>query len=206
MKKGILFILMLVLSVNLFAGKNYYKAELLLKSGDVKQGYANWVAGNNDEFVYYKGAKKEKAQKIEAVKIDKIIFDFDGDKVELKQLKVYKGWSQKKIKGPIWLETVQEGIVTLFVVTSELQGGKDFGGFRGSATFHDYYCIREGEPAAKWISAVSTGNNNQMFRAKAPLYFADYPELAKKIKDKEYRWKDLTTVIDLYNNWASDKL
>jgi hypothetical protein len=45
-------------------------------------------------------------------------------------------------------------------------------------------------------------NNNQAFKAKAPLYFSDYPELAEKIKNKEYTWKNLEEVVDIYNEWA----
>jgi hypothetical protein len=48
-------------------------------------------------------------------------------------------------------------------------------------------------------------NNNQHFRAKAPLYFEDYPELAEKIKSKEYTWKDIETVVNEYNKWAGKK-
>ena len=55
------------------------------------------------------------------------------------------------------------------------------------------------------IANISTMNNNQTFRAKAPLYFEDYAELAAKIKSKEYTWKDMTTVVKEYNQWAEKK-
>jgi hypothetical protein len=73
----------------------------------------------------------------------------------------------------------------------------------GTATYYDYYIIRDGEPAAKLIATVSSLNNNQFFRTKAPLYFADYPELAKKIADKVYTWKNIKEVVDIYNEWAA---
>lgn len=40
----------------------------------------------------------------------------------------------------------------------------------GTAGFLDYFVMRDGEPAAKMIANVSGANNNQTFRAKAPLY------------------------------------
>jgi hypothetical protein len=74
-----------------------------------------------------------------------------------------------------------------------------------TAGFLDYFVIREGEPAGKMIANIAGANNNQTFRAKAPLYFSDYPELAEKIKSKEYRWKDLIPVVREYNKWAESK-
>jgi hypothetical protein len=74
-----------------------------------------------------------------------------------------------------------------------------------TAGFLDYYCIRDGEVAAKLICQVSGANNNQTFRAKAPLYFEDYPELAAKIESKEYTWRDLVPVVQEYNKWAANK-
>jgi hypothetical protein len=35
------------------------------------------------------------------------------------------------------------------------------------------------------------------------VYFADYPELAEKIKSKEYTWKNLVPVVKEYNTWAA---
>jgi hypothetical protein len=45
----------------------------------------------------------------------------------------------------------------------------------------------------------------QRHSTKAPLFFADYPELAEKIKNKTYTWKNLEEVVDIYNQWAEKK-
>jgi hypothetical protein len=55
------------------------------------------------------------------------------------------------------------------------------------------------------IANISTMNNNQTFRAIAPLYFEDYAELAAKIKSKEYTWQDMATVVKEYNQWMAKK-
>lgn len=101
----------------------------------------------------------------------------------------------------MWLKVVEKGIATLLVNKTSMS---DINGMK-KANFEDYYCIRDGEPAAKVIATISTLNNNQTFRAKAPMYFADYPELADKIKSKEYTWKDLQVVVKEYNKWAAQK-
>ncbi len=73
-------------------------------------------------------------------------------------------------------------------------------------TFSDYYCIRQGEPAVTFISSVATFNNNCIFSRYAPPYFNDYPELAEKIRNKVYTWKDLETVVNEYNKWVETNM
>ena len=45
------------------------------------------------------------------------------------------------------------------------------------------------------------------FKKKMSKLVADYPELAKKIADKEegYRWADIEKIVKEYNNWYKEK-
>ena len=189
------------ISVSTFAAKNFYQASIYLNNGTTKNGLTSFVEFESGDYVYFKANDDSEVEKIESIQINKIIYTFDEDKYEYMYLKVYKGWKQKEIKGPIWLEVVKKGIATLYVARTVVEGGV-MPGSKTSAGFRDYYIMRDGEPAAKLYATISTANNNQTFRAKAPLYFADYPELANKIKNKEYTWKNLDEVVDIYNNWA----
>ncbi len=64
-----------------------------------------------------------------------------------------------------------------------------------------YYCIKPGEPAATLIHEdFGQINENADFKLYGSRYFADYPELAQKIKDKVYTYKDINTVMEDYNN------
>jgi hypothetical protein len=98
---------------------------------------------------------------------------------------------------------VERGIATLYVIGTVMQGS--ISNPNSKAGFQDYFIIRAGEPAAKMIANIAGANNNQTYRAKAPLYFADYPELAEKIKSKEYTWRDILTSVKEYNVWAAKK-
>ena len=204
MKQIFIFILVLSLSATSFAAKKYYNASLYLNDGSVKNGLATFVESDVGEYVFFKSNEKSDVEKIEALNIKKIVYTFDNEKSEYVYLKVYKGWKQVKIKGPIWLEIVEKDIATLYIARVVVEGGV-LPENRTSFTFRDYYIMRDGEPAAKLIATLSTANNNQTFRAKAPLYFADYPELATKIKNKEYNWKNLEEVVKIYNNWAKEQ-
>lgn len=161
----------------------------------------------NNDFMHFKLSEKSEPEKIATETIKTVIYLEDDNKtptVEYDRLKVYLGWKQEKISDDYgWCQVVERGIATLYVVTSKMQGSI-YTENAGTATFHDYFIIREGEPAAKMIANVSSANNNQTFKAKAPLYFSDYPELAKKIELKEYTWKDLVPVVQEYNKWAGE--
>jgi hypothetical protein len=208
MKRFFLSFLIASMAVTTFAAKDYYSAKVYFNSGSVKSGLATFVENGPDDFILFKKNEESEAEKIASNSIVKIIYTFDKKDYEYVFLKVYKGWKQVEITGPIWLETVKKGTATLYVTSTVLSSpgrmsssGAVSGG--GSATFHDYYILRKGEPAAKIIATISTLNNNQTFRAKAPLYFSDYPELANKIKDKTYTWNNLEEVVDIYNEWAA---
>jgi hypothetical protein len=178
---------------------NFYEGTLIFTNGSSKTGLVESPFGG--EFIFFKANEAAKIEKFETTMVSKIIFTIKNEKKEYHQLKVYLGWKQERISEPQWLEVVEKGIATLYVVRSTMSSQDGL----NKAGFLDYYVIRKGEPAAKMIANVSTLNNNQTFKAKAPLYFKDYPELASKIESKEYTWKDLTTVIQEYNTWATKK-
>jgi hypothetical protein len=178
---------------------SYYDATVFFTNGKSRKGLIESTLGT--DYILFKNSKDSKEEKIEASTVSRLIFSIKNETREFHILKVYLGWGQKRISDPMWLKVVEKGVATLYVnhTTMTSQNGLN------SAGFQDYYVIRSGEPAAKMIANVSSANNNQTFRAKAPLYFEDYPELAAKIKSKEYTWKDLATVIQEYNKWAAKK-
>ncbi len=212
MNKKVLLFLMTLLSATLtyaIGGKQFYKAKVVYKHGDVETGLINFVNGETKDFISYKQSEDSKVEKVEVSKLAKVIYIDDSGEYEYAPIMVYAGWKQVKIKGPIWLGLVKKGVASLYMTTTVLSSPTMISstGVRsegGSATFKDYYIIRDGEPAAKLIATISTMNNNQTYKAKAPLYFSDYPELAKKIKKKEYTWKNLEEVVDIYNKWAQE--
>jgi hypothetical protein len=198
MRRLFLFCTVLLFSFTTFADR-FYDATVVFTDGKSKKGLVESTLSTSH--IIFKGSKDAKEEKIEASTVSKVIFKIDNEEREFHILKVYLGWGQKKISDPMWLKVVEKGIATLYVNEVVMTSMDRM----NTAGFLDYYVIRAGEPAAKMIANVSTMNNNQTFRAKAPLYFADYPELADKIKSKEYTWKDLTLVVQEYNKWAGKK-
>lgn len=198
--KAILFSLVLLLSSNALAARTYYQATLIFSNGTSKTGMAESYFGG--AHIFFKSAEGAEEEKIDTSGLIQIIYTIKDKTREYHRVKTYLGWSQKRISDELWLEVVEKGTATLYVKESSLSSPSNQ---LQKAGFLDYYCIRAGEEAAKWISAVSSLNNNQHFRAKAPDYFADYPELSEKIKSKEYTWRDIVDVVKEYNVWVAQK-
>ena len=191
------FFLLIITSVAM--ADTYYPATIVFTDGKSKTGLVESTFG---DYIFFKSSEKANAEKIESSTLTKLIFTIKNEKREYHYLKTYLGWGQKRIGPAMWLKVLVSGKATLYLNSTTLSTPSNT---QNSAGFLDYYCIRSGEPAAKWISAVSTLNNNQHFRAKAPLYFEDYPELASKINSKEYTYKDIETVVQEYNKWLEKK-
>jgi hypothetical protein len=177
----------------------FHDAKIVFADGKSRSGLADSDFGG--KYLLFKANKDAEAEKIETARLSKIIYKIENETFEYHQLKIYLGWGQKRISDPTWLEVVEKGVATLYVIRTTMSSANKL----NSAAFQDYYCIREGEPAAKLIANIAGANNNQTFRAKAPLYFEDYPELAAKIKSKEYTWKELVPTVKEYNKWAAAK-
>jgi hypothetical protein len=203
MKGTVLFILLVVAQASLAQlGTKYDDAKIIFSDGKTRTGLAETSMG--DTFLYFKSSKEAEPEKIDVTKLNTIVYLEDDKKkveVEYDRIKVYLGWKQERISDYAWFQVVERGIATLYVKSTTMQGS--ISNPNAKAGFLDYFVIRKSEPAAKMIANVSTLNNNQTFKAKAPLYFEDYPELAEKIKTKVYTWKDLVPVIKEYNVWAA---
>jgi hypothetical protein len=52
---------------------------------------------------------------------------------------------------------------------------------------------------------ITQVNKNNIFRKNAQEYFKDYPELSKKIEDRELKYDDIFEVVQQYNDWKEEK-
>jgi hypothetical protein len=203
MKNLLTTLVLVVFSIVANAAEKYGYGKLVFTDGKSRVGLLETNFG--DDFIRFKSADNSEPEKIAAEMIRTVTFlknDKKTIEIEYDHIKVYLGWAQKRMSDYGWYQVIERGIATLYVKSTTMRGSI-YGA--GTAGFQDYFIIRDGEPAAKMIANVSSFNNNQTFKAKAPLYFADYPELAEKIKSKEYTWKDLVPVVKEYNKWAASK-
>jgi hypothetical protein len=203
MKTKTFLLLFFMLSFAFLKGQEVFRAELFFNNDTVKKGYAKMFIYNQDKVIHFKQNMEDPFTSIDANELKKIIYYSKNDTSEYHHLKGYLGIKQQKMSRDVWFKPVIKGYVTLYTIPVTMETSTGFGiNHSSSFTFIDYYCIRSGEPAAKYISAVASINSNCVFLKYAPLYFADYPELAQKIRNKVYTYKDLETVVNEYNKWA----
>lgn len=199
--KRIIF-LMVILALTLFAFSNtttYYEAQVFFNNGNSKIGQFAFTILDNDKFLICKNGIDSQTEMISTDSVKSIIYNENNEKTEFGFLRGYLNWGQVKMSKPTWMQLIVKGTVSLYFISTSMSGAT----YMSTGGFTNYYVIREGEPAAKLYSMTASFNNNLVFRAKAPLYFADYPELAEKIKNKVYTWKDQVEVVKIYNEWAS---
>ncbi|MBA5629104.1 hypothetical protein [Moheibacter lacus] len=139
------------------------------------------------------------------------------DAQETSSIRAYKNAANKtEAKKPVKAYKVLElPHISLYVyyseshITTELSrspsGFVTYGDVNVSDTF--WYCLRPGEEIATIVSWTfkTQVNKNNIFRKNATEYFKDYPELSKKIEDKDLKHDDIIQVVEEYNNWKSGK-
>lgn len=134
----------------------------------------------------------------------------------IETIKAYKNALNKKVaKRPIEVELILDlpyiklyrGYSKSYMNTNlgPMAGG--VGTMRAAVDVSDtfWYCIRPGEEVATIVSWTfnTQVNKNTVFRKNAKKYFIDYPELHRKIDDREFKYDEILEVVSFYNDWKS---
>ncbi len=134
--------------------------------------------------------------------IQSITFYLDGTTIKYERVLTYRNYSNKYFnKNKSWLEVKNSGYVTLYY---GYQPGIN------SPNLNLWYCKSQDETVAYFISMKYSGGlvltigTESDFVKNASFYFNDYPELANKIITKELNFNDLSTIVDIYNNWKEN--
>ncbi|NRT13894.1 hypothetical protein HNP99_000219 [Flavobacterium sp. 28A] len=106
-----------------------------------------------------------------------------------------------KIKEEGWILLMKKGKLSLYI------GGDEYGVKKDSMRVFSaikIYLKKKEEDYPIWVSMAipdysSYGGVNSIFKMYGPYYFKDNPEIVKKIKNKEYKSKDIEEVVDYYN-------
>lgn len=172
---------------------------LHMENGEMKKGFANQNP--------YKEIKFKEARSAKAVK-----YDFDNiTTAEYNTNQGLKRYVRLPIKDKdkkIVVEEILLGEVSLY--TTNRQGynagmgagfgaaggmGMGFGG--GSYNIDNFYLKKDSESALTHLGSNQLFTKN--FVAAASEYFKDCPLLVGKIKEKEYRKRDLREIVIFYN-------
>lgn len=171
-------------------------ATIFFEDGTKKTGNVEFPINSSDSKIKIKFGKE--TEKIEKKTVDKLIYTTSSGELEYYNLKIYK--SSKKIRKDKKLVCLSiKGKVNLYY--SQGSRWEQRGNMQVPVYFIEYYCKREREEAASLIHIdMNVINKNAIFRSFAKKYFSDDPEIAAKIQNKEYTYKNLLELIAYYNS------
>ena len=170
---------------------SYYKANLILRSGDTLSGIAR--INTQDEIIF---KKKEKDEKVvyNYKTVSKVNLEIDGDEIEY----IYKIIIGRRINGIMLLEpygVFGEDKLNLFVDISS--GSYNMNGFKGNTTKTTYFI---GKNNSTGVSHIGIGNTySKKFKKIAQKYFKSCPDLIKKIKNKDFKRYGIRSVMEYYD-------
>ena len=175
---------------------NFFPAIIFTKEGEKIECLVKFPE-IKDKKISYKLSQKSQVVKIPSESTERIVFinKTDDSYGEI----VYTSYHYYDLLGtrlhkPHWLGVVVKGEVTLLMY------------IEGSA--RHCICKRSKEDFPTYLGAYQVGASFSIanpFYKKAEEYFSDYPELAQKIKNKEYKDRDIKNIVTEYNVWKSVK-
>lgn len=203
MKVSLLILLLTCFSIDGFSQSN---ATVTLKNGETISGSVNYPVYANEKKLKIKADKKRTVNRSD---IKEVQWNEGTESTTFKLIKGYKNAKNKKAVDGILAEKVLEldniSLYKAFMINT-MQSGPG-GAYKFTSIDVFWYCKRPNEDVATVVSWVfnSQVNKNNIFRKNAAEYFKDYPELAKKIDDRQLKHDDIIEVVTQYNTWKSSK-
>ena len=212
--KQLLFIWMMLIGLTLSA-KPFYKSVLEYTDGTIKSGYAK-VPNMNDKKISYKESEdggvtsitsddlfsitliteKGTSYFLERVFSSKIYPKKSGEvkeKVGKKKLWLFLNKSHEKLNMYMGAQKYKINRKGVFQFISKAPQGH-------TITF-PYYFKRPNEDKVTYITSTQSGLEigfNKVFRNVASAYFKDKPKFSGRIKNKEFKKKDIYALYEAY--------
>jgi hypothetical protein len=211
MTKIKILILFFAMSATAYAN-DFIKAKLIYSNGTLLECYANFINDPYQKTISYKLTLESKKQEVKSTELKKIVFYENTDSAEFELITAYRILGSKP-SDPCWMINLVSGYTKLYCIYSagyvHNKGILSTGAIKWESMPDSYMfvCIRPDEPYATIISHVEKGgltiNANTGFKKQAAKYFSDYPELAAKIDNREYTYKEIVQVVEFYNTWKA---
>jgi hypothetical protein len=192
----------MLFSTTIFA-QDFQQATITFKDGKEKTGLvkASSVGTYN---IIFKPTESGSKEKISSNELSRIVFPQKDAEPALYEPVYLLTITGKKSKEPTWLQKLMDGPVSLYCSGGRMSFQR--GAFTHNVNDITFYAIRKDEEAASNLGVYFTSgamgiNINNNFRKLASAYFADYPELVKRIENKEFKILEVPAVITAYNEW-----
>ena len=199
----------LLLFINCGFAQKFYAGSITKISGEVITGYLSLPKSTTDKSIDFKESEKSKVREIKSDSIRLVsIHTKGGSTSSLERIQVTKkekGYAILLIEGFANLYLAGEGVSVnkegKFSPYSSFVSGRDLPTF-------SYLALRKNEKVASIIAVTSNAPTvfglNNTFRVYASKYFSDYPELVKRIDNKEFTHDDVEKVVKIYNKHMAE--
>ncbi|MDO9256786.1 MAG: hypothetical protein Q7U54_14800 [Bacteroidales bacterium] len=202
--KHITTLIALLFILNFSFAQKYFPGTITKINGEIINGYIRIPKYANDKTVKFRNSEKSFEREIRSDSVRLISIQTKGGAINtLERIPI-----TKKSKGFVIL--LIEGYANLYIAGEGISANKEgeftpntsyFSG-RDLPTFN-YLALRKNEKVATVLAVASSSPTvlglNNTFRVFASKYFADYPELVKRIEKKEFSHDDVEKVVKIYN-------
>jgi hypothetical protein len=153
-----------------------------------------------EKTVRFKTDHNSKTQKMQSKDIKTVCYFHRGEKiVEIEYLRYISflemNNTMQNVSAAEWIEVLVRGPMMLYVIQEASRSGQ-----RKTITYH-YFVKRENEEFATEIAYVRSKNGFLIYRMESGDYFANAPDIEKKIESREegYTAKDIMNIVKEYN-------
>ncbi len=211
--KRLIILCLLFVSVNSIAQK-LHNGKLYFVDGKTVDALVSIPKDPGDKKIEYKLKESDAKMTISSGKLKALTIRIDDStQYEFAREAAKKATSKTKFKvlDTAWLTVLEKGPATLYA------GGQAFrvskrgelvirGSWKGGVPPDTHFFLkRDGEDNAMWVGfySPSTAMLDVTFRYWTERYFSDYPQLAERIKNKEFKILQIAEVVRIYNSWKA---
>ncbi|RYU95237.1 hypothetical protein [Emticicia agri] len=184
----------------------YYSTEITLKNGTVLKGSTSPIA--NESFTF-KDAKTSKKSTIQNKEVQSIIKNLPEGTREYAQIEVETNKKREKTETVLGAYVVK-GILNLISYeatehTRQVQTVNNRQTFVNETILAKHYYLKWDNAPGKEVNMGKRKGQEEDFMDTALEFFADAPELMKKIGSEGYQAKDIKKIVEEYNAIKSKK-
>jgi hypothetical protein len=196
--------------------RKFQKGTIVMENYEIKEGFVIIPKSNNDKNISFKLDLNSDEITIPSVEIKSIsVQSSNGDKYEFERLYTAFKPNIKKHKEKYWVILCSTGYLNLyegaFSYESDEYGNVyivDYEGNNNLASFN-FFIKKKDEDVAIYFATTSPSPTffglNHTLRKNASNYLSDYPDLVKRINNKEFTHKDISKIIETYNYYMMNK-
>lgn len=186
--------------------KKFFPGKLQLANETEQNVFIKIPTDELDKSIDYKKTEDGEKESIKSDEVKSFTVTNEGTTVEFIHTYYYRWGDHKQSKYQSWLNVLRKGSCTLYSTNYEQFSSRDI--VNPSLANPVIFLLRrtaEDFPTQVAEYKPTVANYNNLFRKFTAPYFADYPELAKRIEGKEFKLEDIGTVVDIYNQWKAGK-